>query len=36
MSIQETLQKEIQDSKKWIECTQEESTYKRDLLKQLN
>ena len=31
MSIGQTLQKEIQDSKKWIERDQDQSTYKRDL-----
>jgi hypothetical protein len=35
MSIQQTLQKEIEDSKKWIECTQEDSTYKGDLHKRI-
>ena len=35
MSIQQTLQKEIEDSKRWIECTQEDSTYKRDLYKRI-
>jgi len=25
MSIQQTLQSEIEDSKRWIECTQEDS-----------
>jgi hypothetical protein len=29
--VEQTLQKEIQDSKKWIERDQDESTYKRDL-----
>jgi hypothetical protein len=35
MSIQQALQKEIEVSKKWIECTQEDSTYKRDLIKRI-
>jgi hypothetical protein len=35
MSIQQTLQSEIEDSKRWIECTQEDSTYKRDLYKRI-
>jgi hypothetical protein len=35
MSIQQALEKEIQDSKSWIECTQEDSTYKRDLQKRI-
>jgi hypothetical protein len=35
MSIQQTLQNEIEDSKRWIECTQEDSTYKRDLYKRI-
>ena len=29
--MEQTLQKEIQDSKKWIARDQDESTYKRDL-----
>jgi hypothetical protein len=35
MSIQQTLQNEIEDSKRWIECTREDSTYKRDLQKRI-
>jgi hypothetical protein len=35
MSIQQALQNEIEDSKRWIECTQEDSTYKRDLFKRI-
>jgi hypothetical protein len=35
MSIQQALQKEIEESKKWIECTLEDSTYKRDLYKRI-
>jgi hypothetical protein len=35
MSIQQTLQNEIEDSKRWIEGTQEDSTYKRDLQKRI-
>jgi hypothetical protein len=35
MSLEQTLQNEIQDSKKWIECTEEDSTYKRDLFKRI-
>jgi hypothetical protein len=35
MTVEQTLQGEIQDSKKWIECTQEDSTYKRDLFKRI-
>jgi hypothetical protein len=35
MSIQQELQNEIEDSKRWIECTQEDSTYKRDLYKRI-
>jgi hypothetical protein len=30
MSLEQTLQNEIQDSKRWIECTPGDSTYKRD------
>jgi hypothetical protein len=35
MSVEQTLQKEIEESKKWIECTLEDSTYKRDLYKRI-
>jgi hypothetical protein len=35
MSIQQALQKEIEESKRWIECTQEDSTYKQDLQKRI-
>ena len=35
MSIEQTLQSEIQSSKRWIECTQEDSTYKRDSFKRI-
>ena len=35
MSIQQALQKEIEESKKWIECTLDDSTYKRDLAKRI-
>jgi len=35
MSIQQALQSEIEDSKRWIECTQEDSTYRRDLIKRI-
>jgi hypothetical protein len=35
MSIQKALQKEVEDSKRWIECTVEDSTYKRDLYKRI-
>lgn len=31
MSIQETLQNEIEDAKRWIQRDVDESTYKRDL-----
>ena len=33
MSIQQTLQKEIEDSKRWIEVEKDDTTYKRDLEK---
>jgi hypothetical protein len=33
MSIQQTLQNEIEDSKRWIDYTQVDSSYKRDLQK---
>jgi len=35
MTIQQALQREIEDSKRCIECTQEDSTYKRDLYKRV-
>jgi hypothetical protein len=35
VSIQQALQNEIEDSKRWIECTVEDSTYKRDLNKRI-
>ena len=35
MSIQQALQNEIEDSKRWIECTLEDSTYKRDLTRRI-
>ena len=35
MSIQQTLQNEIQDAKKWLDVQKEESTYRRDLRKRI-
>jgi len=35
MSIQQTLQKEIEESKKWIEIEKDDSTYKRNLQKRI-
>jgi hypothetical protein len=35
MTIEQALDKEIQESKRWIECTLEDSTYKRDLYKRI-
>jgi len=35
MSVQETLQNEIQDAQKWLNCQKEESTYRRDLRKRI-
>ena len=35
MSIQQTLQKEIEDSKRWIEVEKDDTTYKRDLEKRI-
>ena len=35
MSIQQTLQKEIEDSKMWYDRTKEEGIYKRDLRKRI-
>lgn len=35
MTIEQTLLQEIEESKKWIECTLDDSTYKRDLYKRI-
>jgi hypothetical protein len=35
MSIHQTLQKEIEDSKRWIEVEKDDTTYKRDLEKRI-
>jgi hypothetical protein len=35
MSIQQTLQKEIEESKRWFEIEKDDSTYKRDLAKRI-
>jgi hypothetical protein len=35
MSIEQTLQKEIDESKRWLDRETEESTYKRDLAKRI-
>jgi hypothetical protein len=35
MNIQQALRKEIEDSKRWVECTQKNNTYKRDLIKRV-
>ena len=35
MSIRQTLQKEIEDSKRWIEVEKDDTTYKRDLEKRI-
>jgi hypothetical protein len=35
MTIEQTLQKEVTESKRWIEVEKEESTYKRDLKKRV-
>jgi hypothetical protein len=35
MSIEQTVQKEIQESKRWLETEKDESTYKRDLQKRV-
>ena len=35
MTIQQTLQKEIEESKRWIEVDKDDSTYKRDLSKRI-
>jgi hypothetical protein len=35
MSIQQALQKEIEESKRWTEIEKDDSTYKRDLQKRI-
>jgi len=35
VTVEQILQKEIDDSKRWIDREKDESTYKRDLKKQL-
>ena len=35
MTIEQTLQNEIQESKRWFEIEKDESTYKRDLTKRV-
>jgi hypothetical protein len=35
MSIQQTLQNEIEESKRWLDRETDESTYKRDLQKRI-
>jgi uncharacterized protein YicC (UPF0701 family) len=35
MTLQEVLQNEIEDSRRWIDRTEEGSTYKRDLYKRI-
>jgi hypothetical protein len=35
MSIEQRLQNEIQQSKRWIDIEKEDSTYKRDLAKRI-
>src|SRR5215510_13814488 len=35
MSIQQTLQKEIEDAQKWLKVEKPESTYRRDLRKRI-
>jgi hypothetical protein len=35
MIIEQTLQKEIDESKKWLDREQDDSTYKRDLKKRI-
>ena len=35
MRMQQTLQKEIQEFKRWIEVEKDDSTYKRDLIKRI-
>jgi hypothetical protein len=35
MTIEQTLQKEIDESNKWLDREQDDSTYKRDLKKRI-
>jgi hypothetical protein len=35
MNIQQTLQNEIEESRRWIEIEKDDSTYKRDLQKRI-
>lgn len=35
MTLEQTLQNEIKESKRWIEIEKDESTYKRDLKKRI-
>ncbi len=35
MRIEQTLQKEIQESRNWLDIEKDESTYKRDLAKRI-
>jgi hypothetical protein len=35
MTVEQILQKDIRESKRWIEVEKEESTYKRDLKKRI-
>lgn len=35
MTVEQILQKEIEDSKKWMERVENDSTYKRDLKKRI-
>jgi len=35
MTVQQTLQSEIQDAKRWLDVQKEESTYRRDLRKRI-
>jgi len=36
MTVEQTLQTQIDESKKWLDREKDESTYKRDLKKELN
>jgi hypothetical protein len=35
MTVQQTLQSEIQDAKRWLDVQKEESTYRKDLRKRI-
>jgi hypothetical protein len=36
MTFEQTLQKDIEEAQRWLKVEKEESTYRRDLEKELN